>query len=118
MAATSTRTISITYTGDVVGTEITAAAINAASPGQLEIKTLASGNNTINAPSGGTTPIACTIVPPVGNTAGITLKGVAGDTGIPIHKTDPTSIAIDSSLGLTFVIGCSAGVTGCRFFWT
>lgn len=117
MAVTSTRVITITYSGDTVGTEALPAAQNASSAGQIEIKTLASGANTITVPTGGTVPTAVTIVPPSGNTNALTLKGVSGDTGIAMHLTDPTSLAIASSV-VNFVINAGAQTTGVRFFWS
>lgn len=117
MAVTATRSQTITYTGDVVGTETVSAASNAASPGSIEIKTLASGANTITVPTGGATVTACTILPPTGNATSITVKGVSGDTGIRVHNTDPTTIAIDSSVA-TFVLTTGAQITGVRFYWS
>lgn len=117
MSVSATRSISIVYTGDVAGTETINAATNAASPGSVEIKTLSSGANTITVPTGGSTVTCCTILPPTGNTVLITLKGVSGDTGIPIHKTDPTSVAIDSTCS-TFVLNAASGITGVRLYWS
>lgn len=118
MAASSSRTITTTYTGDVtLGPQTHNAASNGASPATEQILNLASGANTITPPGGGTTLAGVTIVPPVGNTTGITLKGVSGDTGIVISKTDPTSLGLDSGVA-SFVLGASAGVTGLRLFWT
>jgi len=111
MSVTATRSQTIVYTGDVTGTETVSAASNAASPGQIEIKTLASGANTITVPTGGSTVVSCTIIPPTGNTNSITLKGVTGDTGIRVHNTDPTTIAIDSSVA-TFCLTAGATITG------
>lgn len=116
MAAAATRTITIVYTGDVVGTQTLAAASNAASPAETRAVDLASGFNQIDVPSG-FTPVSVTIVPPSGNTTSITLKGVTGDTGFRLHDTDPTSIAIHSgvtSIGLT----AGAAISNCRFYWT
>lgn len=117
MAVSSTRTIAIVYTGDVVGSEAPAAATNTASPGQIQIITLASGNNTITVPSGGSTPVACTIVKPSTNTTAITLKGVTGDTGIRLHDTDPDVVSINSSV-TSFVLNAGAEIIGVRLFWT
>lgn len=117
MSVTATRTITIVYTGDVTGTEPIAAASNAASPGSIEIKTLASGANTITVPTGGATVTAVTIVPPTGNTTNITLKGVTGDTGIQLHDTDPSSISIDPAT-TSFCVTCAAQITGVRFYWS
>ena len=90
------------------------AADNSASPAQTEIPTLAAGANTITPPTGAT---ACTIVPPTGNTETITLKGVTGDTGVVLHKTDPTSIGINSASD-TFVLTASAEIIGVRLIWS
>lgn len=117
MAVTSNRTSTVVLTGDVTGTLVSTAAQNAASPGSVEIKTLASGANTITVPTGGSTPVAVTITPPVGNTVSITVKGVTGDTGVRIHNTDPTVIALDSSV-LTFCLTAGAALTGLRLLWS
>jgi hypothetical protein len=117
MAVSATRTIAIGYTGDVVGNQALAAATNTASPGQVQIVTLASGNNTITVPSGGTTPVACTIVKPSANTTAITLKGVNGDTGIRLHDTDPDVVSIDDSV-TTFVLHAAAEIAGVRLYYT
>ena len=52
MAVTANRSSIIIFTGDVTGTETLTAALNAASPGAIEIKTLAAGANTITVPTG------------------------------------------------------------------
>ena|SRR5437867_2742999 len=117
MSVTSSRSTTIVLQGDVTGTEIVSAATNAASPGAIEIKTLSSGANTITVPTGGTTPTAVTIFPPTGNTSLIILKGISGDTGVGLHKTDPTTIAIDSTV-VTFVLNAAASITGVRFYWS
>jgi|SRR5467141_4081196 len=117
MSVTATRSTIITYTGDVVGTETVNAASNTASPGAVEIKTLASGFNTITVPTGGTTVVACTILPPAGNATSIIIKGITGDTGLRIHNTDPTTIAIDPAT-TTIGITCAAQIIGVRFYWS
>lgn len=117
MATTATRSVIITYTGDSTGTLNLSAASNAASPGSQEIKTLASGVNTITLPTGGSTVVSCTITPPSGNSTSITLKGVTGDTGVRIHNTDPTTITFHSTV-TDFVLTTGAQITGCRFVWT
>lgn len=117
MAVTSTRAVTLVYTGDVAGTQVLASAANTSSAGQFEVRTLASGFTAISVPTAGTVPTALTIFPPTGNTTSITLKGVTGDTGIRLHNTDPTSIAIDSSvtsIGLT----TGAEIIGVRLYWS
>lgn len=117
MSVTSARSQTITYTGDVTGTETVSAANNTASPGSVTLHTLASGANTITAPTGGSTPTAATILPPAGNTQTLTLKGVTGDTGVALHLTDPTTIALASSV-TTFCLTAGGTVTGLRIYWS
>lgn len=117
MSASSLRTTTIVYTGDVVGTETIVTALNAASPASVEIKTLASGANTITVPTGGSTVVACTIVPPAGNTQTMILKGVTGDTGVGLHLTDQTVIALAAG-AVNFVITAGGTITGLRLYWT
>lgn len=117
MTVSSTRTIAIGYTGDVIGNDALVAATNTASPGQIQIVTLASGNNTITVPAGGSTPVACTIAKPTSNTTAITLKGASGDTGIRLHDTDPDVVSINSSV-TSFVLNAGAEIVGVRIFWT
>lgn len=117
MSVTSNRTETIVYTGDVSGTETISALQNTASPGQVEIRKLSSGFTAVSVPGGGTTPTALTIWPPAGNTTSITLKGVTGDTGIALHLTDPTTIALASSV-TSVGITVGADLTGIRLFWS
>lgn len=117
MATTAVRVTTISLSGDVSATINANAASNAASPGKVDIVTLASGANTITPPSGGTTPVAVTITPPAANTNTITLKGVTGDTGVVLHKTDPTTVALNSPTD-TFVLTASAQIIGVRLVWS
>lgn len=117
MAAVSNRRITIQFTEDVVASNTYRAAENDDSPAQIDIVTLAIGANTITPPAGGSTPKACTIIPPAENVTDITLKGVTGDTGIVIHNTDPTSIALDSPTA-TFVLTAAAEIAGVRLIWS
>src|SRR5690242_2468757 len=108
MSVTSQRATTIAFSGDITASETFSAANNTTTPAQINIQTLASGANTITPPtvgSGGAT--AVTIIPPAGNTATITLKGVSGDTGVVLHKTDPTTVALNSPTN-TFVLSASA----------
>lgn len=118
MATNASRSVTLTLTGDVTLTESFAAAVNTASPAQIEIKRLASGNNTINVPGPvtGFTAVAVVIIPPSGNSTAITFKGVAGDTGVRVHNTDPTVIALDSSVA-SFVLNAGAQIDGVRLIW-
>lgn len=117
MSITSARSLTIQFTGDRTQTQTVPAAQNAGSPGVEEIKALAIGNNVITVPAAtGFVATAVTIIPPVANPNALTLKGIAGDTGIPLHKTDPTTIAIDSTV-VNFSINAAA-VTTVRLIWT
>lgn len=119
MATTSNRTISVVFTQasapGFAASNSFAAAANTLSPGVSEFKDLASGANTITPPAG--TPKACTIIPPANNAVSLTLKGVTGDTGVGLHLTDPTSIALASSTA-TFVLTAGAAISGVRFVWS
>ena len=122
MAATARRKITVTYFGDVGGVspghaQEISAADNNASPAQIQILTLAAGDNTITAPGGGSTPVSCTIVKPSGNAVVIKLKGAGADTGVQLHKTDPDTISIDAGVG-SFILNAAAQVAGVRLFWT
>ena len=118
MAVQSVRTTAIAYTGDVVGVENYTASTNSLSPGQLQIVSLTSGANTITVPiiAAISVPVAVVIIPPAANAVAITLKGVTGDTGVRIHNTDPTTIALDPSV-TTFVLTAASGISGVRLVW-
>lgn len=118
MAVTSSRKTQVDFSGDYTLQYISIIE-NLASPGDIDIQNLILGANTITLPGGGATVKGCVIVPPSGNTSTLTVKGIAGDTGIVISKTEPTSIAFDSTaLPANFVINASAAITGMKFIWT
>lgn len=122
MAATAKRKITLTYYGDVGGAapgsaQEISAADNAASPAQIQPLTLAIGDNVITAPSGGSTPKACTIVKPTGNAVVIKLKGNAADVGVQLHKTDPDTISLDTGVA-SFILNAATQIVGVRLFWT
>lgn len=53
------------------------------------------------------------IQPPTGNTVGLTVKGLAGDTGIPIGTNEPCILSFPpSGLGANIVITSAGTVTG------
>lgn len=125
MAVTSFRQSVVTFTGDVTEQDVRSViAANGTAPGLITISNLVPGNNTITLPTIAGLGFNCnsvTIIPPVGNTDILTLKGVNGDTGIPLHKTDPTIIALDPTTfttGSTFVISnAGAGTKAVRMIW-
>lgn len=122
MAATAKRKVTITFFGDVGGVspgvaQEISAADNLASPAQIQIVTLAIGDTTITAPGGGATPKSCTIVKPAANAVALKIKGVAGDTGVRLHNTDPDTISLDAAQ-TSFVLNAAAQIIGVRLWWT
>jgi hypothetical protein len=83
------------------------------SPAMAVVVELAAGANTITKP---TDAIGVTIIFAADNDILVTLKGVTGDTGIPLHMTDPTSIGLDST-ETTFVLTAADDVT-VRLIWS
>ena len=118
MAVTASRTVTVTFVGDINATNAIVAANNASSPGSITIHSLAAGTNTITLPTGGSTPKGALIIPPTGNTQAITLKGVAGDTGVALGKTDPTSLSFDAPPPANFVLNAGGVIDGLRIIWT
>jgi len=122
MAITSTRVVTANFSGDgLQDAFVFSAGSNALAPGAVSVFTLTVGANTITIPTGGSQVTGATIVPPTGNTSTLTVKGTTGDTGIAIHKTDPTSLALDttSTTQTSFVITVgTTTVTGLRIVWT
>lgn len=118
MSITSSRTIQLQFSGDVTASVIQSALDNIASPEEAVIITLASGANTINPPAvGGIVVTGLMIIPPAGNINLITLKGVSGDTGIPLHLTDPVSLSLDTTF-TSLVINAAATIVGVRLIWS
>jgi hypothetical protein len=117
MGTASARTQTLTFTGDVSATQVNSAGQNPNSPAVSELKSLVAGANTITPPSGGSTPCAVTIIPPAGNVIALTLKGIAGDTGIALHLTDPSTIALAGGVA-SFVLNVTSAMTGLRLIWS
>ena len=107
MAISSTRNISVAFTGDVYANETLAAATNVSSPGAIAVVSLLSGNNTIAIPSGAT---ACTIMKPATNAVQLTVKGVISDTGVQLSLTDPDSISFATGT-TSFCLNAASAVT-------
>jgi hypothetical protein len=118
MSVTSSRTIQIQFSGDISEQINQSALDNATSPGMNVIQSLILGANTITAPVvSGLVVTGLMIIPPSGNINLITLKGIDGDTGIPLHLTDPTSIALDTTF-VSLVLNAAAAIVGVRLIWT
>jgi hypothetical protein len=121
MSVSSNRNVQVSFSGDVQTTLIQSALQNDVSPGESEIVTLVAGNNAIAPPViAGIVVTALTIFKPSGNTIIIRLKGVNGDTGIPLHLTDPDTISLDPTFtGLVLnTPALSADVVGVRLLWS
>ncbi len=116
MATIANWTATLTMTGDDPATKVYTAGANSASPAYDQYVNLASGANTITAPVAAVAT-RCTIQPPVGNAVLLTLKGVTGDTGIPLHKADPTSFGVDSSL-VNFCLTAASTCNGVRIIFS
>lgn len=111
MIISNSRVINI-FTGDFGVQSIASAAENNNSPGAIVDYTLTTGNNTIIPPPQST---GATILFPTGNSVLVTLKGVSGDTGIVLHPTDPTRIAINTTAA--FVLSAVSSVS-MKIIWS
>lgn len=118
MSVISSRNIQIQFSGDADTKIIRSALDNIVSPGDFDIVSLVLGNNTITPPSvSGVVTTALTIIPPAGNISLMILKGNAADVGIPLHLTDPTSIALDTTF-VSLVLNAAAAIIGVRLIWS
>ena len=118
MSVTSSRILQIQFSGDITENIIQSALDNTVSPAKTDIVSLSIGANTITAPAvSGIIVTGLTIIPPAGNTSLMTLKGVTGDTGITLHKTDPVSLSLDTTF-VSLVINAAAAIAGVRLIWT
>lgn len=113
MSSSADRAITIVFQGDVAGTQELEAAENTTSPAGTLAVVLSSGNNTIAVPTGAT---AVTIAKASDNVVALVVKGVAGDTGIRLHDTDPDSLSLHASQ-TSFVINAASAAT-VRFYWS
>lgn len=86
--------------------------INVPSPApQINGVNFASG--TFVATSGPAGATLCLITPPSSNAVQLTLKGVTGDTGIPISASNPTLVSFfNTSISNTVGLTSAAAITG------
>ena len=90
--ALSTRTVTITFSGEGLNSNHSFPATdNTFAPAGQFLLVLGVGTNLITPPIGAQ---AVTIIPPAQNDIGMLLKGAPTDTGIFLHLTDPTTIAL------------------------
>lgn len=118
MSISSTRSVQIEFSGDTTLQVIQSALQNDTSSGEVNLFTLAAGDNSIDPPVvSGITVVGVMIIPPAGNTILMVLKGDPGDVGIPLHLTDPTSLALDSTF-IGLIINAASEIVGVRFVWS
>lgn len=118
MSISSNRNIQIEFSDGFKLEIIQSALENIASPGRSELITLIPGGNQINTPViTGIVVTAVTIIPPAGNLIQLTLKGTATDLGIPLHLTDPSSIAL-SPIFTDLNIDAGGTVEGLLLLWS
>lgn len=54
------------------------------------------------------------IIPPIGNSTAITLKGISGDTGVPLHPNGIAVLAVPSGGAPTWGITTAAAIVAVR----
>ena len=111
-----TLTISGQQTGTPEGSDTISLTISLGSVFEELPVALASGANTITVPTGATGVI---VIPPVANTVALTLKGIAGDTGIPLSLTQPSVLTFPASPPASIVVNAASlmsASTTFRFF--
>ena len=79
----------------------------------LQVNSLTFGSATFISTTGPAGAYGCLIEPPAGNLVGLTLKGVTGDTGIPIAANQPQLITFQTPSSANVIGLTSAGaITG------
>jgi hypothetical protein len=112
MPVISNRSLSITFSGDVNYSLQFNAIPNNNAQGIETVVSLPIGNTSI----GITGMNACTIIPPVGNTTLIILKGASADQGVTLHPTDPTTVTFFApAIAILTVL---AQINGVRLIYT
>lgn len=108
---TATITLNGTVTGMTSGSKaITATWTDADALPNVHTQTLTQGaSNTITVPTVPTAAKGVLIVPPTTTTETVTLKGIAGDTGIVIASAEPTFLVFSAAPPASFVITLGAG---------
>lgn len=110
MAATGSLNLSGTVYGLLTGNKniVVPVIASSAAVGQITSINLNTGANTITIPTGAT---AAVIYPPSTNIYSLTLKGVTGDTGIPINRTMWSVLSLDPT-ATTFVLTAGGAISG------
>lgn len=120
-AGTATVSLNAVFnlTGNNPGQSVDIQLFNANSPAVVQVLTLASGANTINATN---CPAIATaggviLIPPAANTQTIVLKGVTGDTGVALSKVAPTTLTFGTTPPTSFVLTTGGAITGMKLAW-
>lgn len=116
MAGTATLTVQGTLTGGVTGSEnfATGSIVNTSAVEYVQPVALANGFNSITVPTGAK---GMYIIMAAGNTSVTTIKGVTGDTGLPIAPAGIFVMSFASSPPATIGITITTGTTTCNIIW-
>lgn len=106
MSEAATITIKVAGAGDFTFSWSSATLSNAASPLRQDAVALSTGANTLTPPTGCAFAL---LVPPTTSAIAKTLKGITGDTGVPLAPAQPTMLSLATAAA--FVITASAGET-------
>lgn len=109
------RSILVQFTGDPDFNVSASAIENTNTPAEVRLVTLQLGSNVIEFPTAGDVT-GITIIPPSYNTIPLTLKGDIADVGIPLSKTDPTSLGVLSSSS-SFILVAGTTLHGVRIIF-
>ena len=113
MAKTATITIGVNAVGDGVTVNFSQTPpVNAASPVKHEVLTTVNGANTLTPPTGA---LYCVLIPPAGSVIAKTLKGVTGDTGVPLALASSMFLALPAAAG-AFVLATN-GIENIDVYW-
>src|SRR5258708_34458418 len=83
-----------------------ASIVDSTAPVGVTTVTLLSGVNTITIPTGAQ---GCFFVPYAANVQTLTLKGNSGDTGLPLHVTNPIVLSFGGNSTFLVVAGGNTG---------
>lgn len=107
MSIQSQYNIQAILTEDLLYSQQFASLTSTTSPARVTSTTLVSGTNTIVLPAGTS---GFGIIPPVSNTTvDLTLKGVTGDTGVPLGASNPSIFGIKTTTATTQVVVNASG---------
>jgi len=115
LSLASTMAIQGTMTGLDSNTSVTVGITQQTGFALAGSVSLGSGANTITVPAGVVGGVV--IKPPSGNTQTLTLKGVTGDTGVPVSKVNGTMLAFDTSPPASFVLTAGGAIANVELYW-